>query len=75
MNRRDFIRSTGIASASLVLPKTARLFAQSATPSGWRTFEVTTRVEVLASSGATRVWLPVALMGETPLPANARKSF
>jgi transglutaminase-like putative cysteine protease len=75
MNRRDFLRSTGIASASLVLPRTARLFAQSATPSGWRTFEVSTRVEVLASSGVTRVWLPAALMAETPYQRTLANRF
>ena len=31
-------------------------------PVVWRTFEVTTRVEVLKPSGATRVWLPAALL-------------
>ena len=66
MHRRDFLRSAGVASASLVLPKTVRLFAESSGPSGWRTFEVTTRVEVLTSSGTTRVWLPAALIGKTP---------
>jgi transglutaminase-like putative cysteine protease len=28
-------------------------------PDGWRTFEVTTRVEVLDPAGAIRVWLPI----------------
>ena len=32
MNRRDFLRSVGIASASLALPATGRLFAESAMP-------------------------------------------
>jgi TAT (twin-arginine translocation) pathway signal sequence len=32
MNRRDFLRSAGIASASLALPGTRRLFAESAMP-------------------------------------------
>ena len=75
MNRRDFLRSAGIASASLALPKAARLFAESATPSSWRTFEVTTRVEVLTSSGATRVWLPAALIGETPFQRTLANRF
>src|SRR4029077_14576223 len=75
MKRRDFLRSAGIASASLALPKTARLFADSATPSGWRTFEVTTHVEVLTPSGATRVWLPAALLGETPYQRTLDNRF
>jgi transglutaminase-like putative cysteine protease len=65
MNRRDFLRSAGIASASLAFPGTRPLFAGSAAPGSWRTFEVTTRVEVLTSPSATRVWLPAALIGET----------
>jgi transglutaminase-like putative cysteine protease len=75
MNRRDFLRSVGVASANLALPKTARLFAESAAPSGWRTFDVTTRVEVLTSFGATRVWLPAALMQETPFQRTLANHF
>jgi transglutaminase-like putative cysteine protease len=75
MKRRDFLRSAGIASASFALPKTARLFADSATPSGWRTFEVTTHVKVLTPSGATRVWLPAALLGETPYQRTLANRF
>ena len=75
MNRRDFLRSAGIASASLALPGTRRLFAESAVPGHWRTFEVTTRVEVLASSAATRVWLPAALIGETPFQRTLANRF
>jgi transglutaminase-like putative cysteine protease len=65
MNRRDFLRSAGIVSASLSLPAAARLFADVGAPGRWRAFEVTTRVEVLATSGATRVWLPAALISDT----------
>jgi transglutaminase-like putative cysteine protease len=75
MNRRDFLRSVGIASASLALPGTGRLFAESAMPGHWRTFEVTTRVEVRNSSGATRVWLPAALIGETPFQRTLANRF
>ena len=66
MNRRDFLHSAGIASVSLAIPGKARLFAESTTPSRWRTFEVTTRVEVLTFSEATRVWLPAAARANTP---------
>jgi transglutaminase-like putative cysteine protease len=75
MNRRDFLRSVGIASASLALPKAEVLFAKSPTPERWRTFEVTTRVEVLTSPAATRVWLPAALMGETPFQRTLANRF
>jgi transglutaminase-like putative cysteine protease len=75
MNRRDFLRSAGIASASLALLGTKHLFAESAVPGHWRTFEVTTRVEVLTSPAATRVWLPAALIGETPFQRTLANHF
>jgi transglutaminase-like putative cysteine protease len=75
MNRRNFLRSVGIASASLALPKAELLFAESPTPERWRTFEVTTRVEVLTSPAATRVWLPAALIGETPFQRTLANRF
>src|ERR1700674_813876 len=75
MNRRDFLRSVGIASASLALPGTRRLFAESAMPGHWRTFEVTMRVEVLTSPAATRVRLPAALIGETPFQRTLANRF
>ncbi len=75
VNRRDFLRSAGVASASLAFPRTARLFARGAAPGGWRTFEVTTRVEVLRPSGATLVRLPAALIRETPYQKTLSNKF
>jgi transglutaminase-like putative cysteine protease len=75
MNRRDFMLSAGAASASLALSKAARLFAESTAPMNWRTFELTTRVEVLTPSGMTRVWLPAALIGETPYQRTLANRF
>ena len=75
MNRRDFLRSAAIASASVALPKTASLFAEDTTPGNWRTFELTTRVEVLTPSGTTRVWLPAALMERTPFQRTLANRF
>ncbi len=75
MNRRDFLRSAGVVSAGLAFPKAGRLFAHDATPSSWRTFEVTTSVEVLKSSGTTRVWLPAALISETPFQKTLANRF
>jgi transglutaminase-like putative cysteine protease len=75
MNRRDFLRTTGIASATLALPQAARSFAEDAMGGVWRTFDVTTRVEISASSGATRVWLPAALLGETQYQRTLANRF
>jgi transglutaminase-like putative cysteine protease len=63
MNRRDFLRAAGAVSASLALPSTRRLFAEGVPTGDWRTFEVTTRVEVLKPSGQTLIWVPAALVG------------
>src|ERR1700746_3648899 len=75
MNRRVFLRSAGIASASLAIPAKARLFAESSAPSRWRTFEVTTRVEVFSFSGATRVWLPAGALGRTQYQRTLANHF
>ena len=66
MYRREFLRCAAIASAHLTLPYKNRASAQAAFSNDWRTFEITTRVEVLRPSGVTRVWLPTALIADTP---------
>ena len=64
MNRRDFIHTMGILSAGLALPGARRVFAEAAETAGWRTFEVTTHIEVLKRAGQTRVWAPGAVAHE-----------
>ncbi|HUA00647.1 MAG TPA: transglutaminase-like domain-containing protein [Candidatus Aquilonibacter sp.] len=66
MNRRDFLRSAGIVSAGLAFPQTKLLFAQVPAPGNWRTFELTTDIEVLKPAGVTRVWVPTTLINPTP---------
>ena len=75
MKRRDFLKSTGLVCASLALPKAGRLFAEPAPSESWRTFEVTTRVEVLKPSGVTRVWLPAALISNAPFQKTVSNRF
>jgi len=75
MNRRDFVRSATAVSASLAFSRTGRLFGQSIASSSWRTFEVTTHVEVLKSSGATRIWVPTALINPTLFQRTLSNSF
>jgi hypothetical protein len=74
MNRRDFIRSASVASAGLAIPGTERLFAEGTSFANWRTFEVTTHVEILKSSGTTRLWVLAALIKQTQLCARCRSS-
>ncbi|HYK87935.1 MAG TPA: transglutaminase-like domain-containing protein, partial [Acidobacteriota bacterium] len=74
MKRRDFLRHTGTMCAGLAFAKAVPLFAD--TPEAdWRTFEVTTRVEVLKPSGAAHIWLPTALIRNTPFQKTLANTF
>ena len=64
--RRAFLKNAAAASAVAALPSLG--LAQSASATGrtfapqsgiWRTFEVTTRVDIVKTQGPTRVWLPI----------------
>jgi transglutaminase-like putative cysteine protease len=64
--RRRFMKNTAVAAITAALP--AINFAQTPAPvrshfapqSGdWRTFEVSTRVDIPKADGVTRVWLPI----------------
>jgi transglutaminase-like putative cysteine protease len=63
--RRQFIQKSAVALTVSALP--AINFAQSADstrqfspqPGQWRTFEVTTRVDIAKPEGVTKVWLPI----------------
>ncbi|HEX5130733.1 MAG TPA: transglutaminase-like domain-containing protein [Usitatibacter sp.] len=75
MKRRDFIRSASIASAALALGKKGQLLARPGQGSGWRTFDVTTNIEVLNPRGTTRVWVPTPLGLETPYQRTLANRF
>jgi transglutaminase-like putative cysteine protease len=75
MNRRDFLRSAGAVSAGVTLSNAEHLLADDETLESWRTFEVVTRVEIPKSSKTTRVWLPAALIGETPFQKTLSNEF
>src|ERR1700731_3129669 len=75
MNRRDFLRSASAISSGLAFLRMGHLFAQGITSGSWRTFEVTTRVEVLKFSGTTRIWLPAALISEAPFQNTLANTF
>ena len=75
MHRRDFLRLAGLSTSGLVLPAAVTsAFAQSPADR-WRTFEVTTRVEVLQPAGRTRVWLPTPLTVDTPYQKSLGSTF
>ena len=73
MNRRHFLQTAGAVSACLAFPEGLRV--QGATSDNWRTFEVKTRVEILKSSGATRVWLPAGTIRETAFQKTLSNEF
>jgi transglutaminase-like putative cysteine protease len=58
MDRRAFLATTAAGAAAASLPWGGAL-AQG----GWRTFEVTTRVEIQRPSGVSRAWIPLPLAG------------
>jgi transglutaminase-like putative cysteine protease len=74
MRRRDFLLSTGALCADLALLKAAPLLAKTS-ELDWRTFEVTTRVEVLKPNGETRIWVPAALIRKTPFQQTLANTF
>lgn len=61
MKRGEFLRSAGVVSAGLALPGAMCLLADEPADR-WRTFEVTTRVEILKAAGTTRIWLPAQVI-------------
>jgi transglutaminase-like putative cysteine protease len=61
MHRRSFLQAGAAASLLGSCPRLglAQQLPYDPRPAGWRTFEVTTRVEVLKPTGPSRVWVPV----------------
>jgi transglutaminase-like putative cysteine protease len=61
MDRRIFLKSSAALPLAAALPRTglAQQTSFNPQPGSWRTYEITTRVEVLKPAGETRVWLPV----------------
>ncbi|HWC95744.1 MAG TPA: transglutaminase-like domain-containing protein [Candidatus Sulfopaludibacter sp.] len=66
-NRRQFLQMAGIVPAALAQSLRA--------DSGWRTFEITTRVTVLKPSGPTRIWAPAALLTQTAYQRTLSNTF
>src|SRR3954469_14260614 len=76
MDRRDFLRLTGAASATIMYPTLPPpAFAQGTEASAWKVYEVTTRIEVLKPSGVTRVWVPTPLTQDAPYEKSLGNSY
>ena len=69
------VDSKGVAGVALT--KAELSFSQQTLPpsDGWRTFEVTTHAEVLEPAGETEIWLPAALIQNTPFQRTMSNQF
>jgi transglutaminase-like putative cysteine protease len=54
MDRRDFLTTTAAAAAVSALP-----FKAFGAIEGWRSYEMTTRVEIMKPAGVSRAWIPL----------------
>jgi transglutaminase-like putative cysteine protease len=75
MNRRDFLQSGSIVPFGLAFANAERWLSQATAVDRWRTFQVTTNIEVLRPSGTTRVWVPAALIRETSFQKTLSNTF
>ena len=61
IDRRGFLAAAAASATAALAPRTVHadaIFAPA--PGGWRSFEVTTRVELLMPDGASQAWVPLA---------------
>ena len=75
MKRREFLHSAGVITAAMAFPGTDRLFGERTAAVSWRTFDVTTSIQVLKPSGTTRIWVPSALITPTPFQKTFANEF
>ena len=68
MNRRTFLKlSAAVPAASVFAPRMVSIAAAqqkdfTPRPGTWRTYEITTRVEIVKPAGVTHVWVPVPVV-------------
>lgn len=75
MNRRTFLSSCGALCAGVAAIKTAPVVAETRADNGWRTFDVVAKVELLRPSGTAHIWLPAALISDTPYQRTSYNRF
>jgi transglutaminase-like putative cysteine protease len=60
MNRRDFLASAAACSAALVLPRAGQAHGGfDPQPGAWRSFGVTTRLDIAIADGPVQAWVPL----------------
>ncbi len=64
MDRRTFLSASAVLPIAASLPHSARAESRTFTPAPgpWRTFEVTTRLEIADAGTGTRAWIPVPVV-------------
>jgi hypothetical protein len=70
MDRRGFLNVTAGAAASAAVPEiaaaaTAGILEAPSADASWRTFDVITEVEIRPQDVPAKLWLPLALYGDT----------
>jgi len=75
MNRRSFLSRTIQGATCMALSDPGRLLADDDTIESWRSYEITTRVQILKPSGITRIWLPAPLTAATPFQKTLSNQF
>ena len=65
MDRRTFLAASAALPLATALARTARAQSFDPQPGRWRTFEMTTRVDMVKPAGVTRAWVPVPVV-DTP---------
>ena len=62
MQRRRFLGFAGASAAVLLTGLRKAAGEAESAAAGWRTFELTTRLEITGADGVTRAWVPLPLM-------------
>ncbi|HTN48451.1 MAG TPA: hypothetical protein VMK32_03375 [Burkholderiaceae bacterium] len=65
MKRRTLLKAASAAGLMAAAPWTARSQSPAADSPGWRTFEVTTRLEITQPTGQVMAWVPLPLTQKT----------
>lgn len=75
MNRRRFLQTSAILYGGIAMPAARVAEAQEIQAPKWRTFHLTTQIEVLKPTGATRVWAPAPLAQNAPFQKIVRTTL
>lgn len=75
MNRRTFLSSSLLLWSGSALSDSFAALAHAHTSAEWRTFEVVTSVELKNPKGASHIWLPAALLLDTPYQRTRSNRF